>query len=262
MDFPIRGVSGESNLIFSPEDLISLYFYGIDLSADDGSVLNDENLTFHLENSQAAIENELSLRLTPQVYEEQLSYYRGDILKWGYIPTSFPVEEALALSGHLAANQTVEYPAEWLRERSPGASQYLERKLYIIPDPLVIGAAGSGLVILATGGPHVGFFRWKNVPWYWDVRYCTGFDPVPPDIRSVVGKTAAIPILNQLGDIIIGAGIASQSLGLDGLSQSVSTTSSAENSGYSARIKQYQNELKKEMKDLKSVYQGIPFTMA
>ena len=63
------------------------------------------------------------------------------------------------------------------------------------------------------------------------------------------------------GDLILGAGIASMSLGIDGLSQSVATTSSAENSGFSSRIIMYNKEIKSTLEKLKGIYKGINFTV-
>ena len=59
--------------------------------------------------------------------------------------------------------------------------------------------------------------------------------------------------------LIIGAGIANQSLSIDGLSQSIGTTSSAENSGYSARIKSYQTEIKETVGRIRLVYDQPKF---
>ena len=59
------------------------------------------------------------------------------------------------------------------------------------------------------------------------------------------------------GDLVIGAGIANISRSIDGLSQSIGTTASAENSAYSARIKlldtQLQTLYKRVMRDFRPV---------
>lgn len=66
---------------------------------------------------------------------------------------------------------------------------------------------------------------------------------VPADIKRVIGCRASYPALNVAGDLIGGSGIASWSNSMDGISQSVNTTSSPENGGYSARIRQFEREL-------------------
>jgi len=59
---------------------------------------------------------------------------------------------------------------------------------------------------------------------------------LPDDIVRCIGLIASMHPFNILGDIVIGAGIASKSISVDGISKSVNTTSSAENAAYSARI--------------------------
>jgi hypothetical protein len=60
---------------------------------------------------------------------------------------------------------------------------------------------------------------------------------VQSPILEYAGILAARNILITAGDLVIGAGVASFSRSIDGLSQSIGTTASAENSAYSARIK-------------------------
>jgi len=59
-----------------------------------------------------------------------------------------------------------------------------------------------------------------------------------------IGLQAAIHPFNILGDLAIGAGIASMSVSVDGVSRSINTTASAENAAFSARIIQYHKELR------------------
>ena len=65
---------------------------------------------------------------------------------------------------------------------------------------------------------------------------------------------ASIGILNIAGDLIAGAGIATKSVSVPGLSQNIGTTSSATNSGYGARIGEYQKELKAMIPNLRRYY--------
>ena len=68
-------------------------------------------------------------------------------------------------------------------------------------------------------------------------------DELDDDLVRAIGLMTSIHLFNILGDIIIGAGIASISTSFDGFSQSVGTTASAENSAFSARILEYEREL-------------------
>ena len=92
--------------------------------------------------------------------------------------------------------------------------------------------------------PHIGLVNNRQIGSYWRVGYITGFgcSELPYDILEVIGKTASMNIFNMLGDIILGAGIASQSISIDGLSQSISSTASATSAGYGARLINYNKE--------------------
>jgi hypothetical protein len=80
---------------------------------------------------------------------------------------------------------------------------------------------------------------------------------VPPDILQAIGYKAALLPLDIAGDLIAGAGIASTSTSVDGLSQSINTTSSATNSGYGARVLQFEKELKSLLPALKARFKGV-----
>lgn len=77
---------------------------------------------------------------------------------------------------------------------------------------------------------------------------------LPSDLKRVIGYLAAMLPLDIAGDLIGGAGIANFSVSMDGLSQSVGTTSSATNSGYGSRVIQFQKELKNLLPALRAKY--------
>jgi len=85
----------------------------------------------------------------------------------------------------------------------------------------------------------------------WDVE-CP--HDIPADVMHVGGMYASMFLLNPAGDMVAGAGIASKSVGVDGLSQSISTTASATNAGYGSRIIQYWNDIKMQLPALRAKY--------
>ena len=82
---------------------------------------------------------------------------------------------------------------------------------------------------------------------------------LPSDIRTLIGLKAALPILDVAGDLLVGAGIASVSIGTDGLHSSVNTTSSATNSGFGARRLAYEREIKSLLPAIKARYKIMQF---
>jgi hypothetical protein len=115
-------------------------------------------------------------------------------------------------------------------------------------------------------GPFLGAYgtvllwQMKRYPQGIEVDYETGFesaDAVPEDLRDVIGKWAACKMLNIIGDGIL-PGFSSQSVGLDGLSEGFSSTQSATNAYFGARINQYLKEVSEWLQRNKYKYGGIP----
>ena len=100
--------------------------------------------------------------------------------------------------------------------------------------------------------------RFSYAPQLWHVKYRAGMDKIPADLYEAVYKKATIGVLQIWGDLILGAGIASQSISLDGYSQSIGTTQSAMYGGASARCEEYRKDLNNRLlPTLKSYYTGL-----
>lgn len=85
-------------------------------------------------------------------------------------------------------------------------------------------------------------------------------DTLPADLKQAIAiKASTLLLLHVAGDLILGAGIASQSLGVDSLSVSVGTTSSAMYSGYSARAESLDKQYKLLLSGLRSQYRVTQF---
>lgn len=248
--------SVSKDLVYSPRELLDIYFHGINIPRDKQARITDETLEAQIRFAQRELEDHLGIKLAPQLYKEKVHFYREDWAKWGRIGTQYPVRDALSMIGLADTTRQIIYPSTWLVNKENNDEIY-ERTIYVLP------IEGSSIAFTTNSVPFTGAApQWyargrTQIPTYWTVEYLTGFKKIPASLANAVGKIAAINLFNILGDIVIGAGIASQSVGFGGLSQSISTTSSAENSAYSARIKQYLAELKEIKPILEKVYGGI-----
>lgn len=93
------------------------------------------------------------------------------------------------------------------------------------------------------------------------IDYETGYEncqDVPDEIRNICQKIAACTLLNIYGDGKAAA-IASRSVSLNSVSESISTTMSATNAMFGARIIQYQKEIKEWMKQNRAKYSRTLF---
>ena len=246
-----------NSLALSTQELDDNYFFGVDIHNGKGSTLTNRTKQQYIKNAQKEIENYLEIKLTPQIIQEKLDFRIDDFRQWSYLRTSYPVKKAFKLDGYISDILQIQYPTEWLSIRTSNDPIGYHRHIYLVPGGQT--TINTNSVIFNGITPHLGFFGNRQIPNYWIATYCTGFDKVPEDILQVIGMLAAIPLFAIAGDLILGAGLASLSLGLDGLSQSISSTSSATNAGYGARIIEYRNIIKETLPRLRDRYKGYTF---
>ena len=235
------------------------YFFGVNIKDDLGRDFSDSQYEAYVRAATSEIEKTLDIKLEKQKIQETFQFNHDDWIKWGYVKTTYPVICALGLDGFLNTTKQVAYPKQWLSVRKTSDGVTYHRRISVVPAG---NATGANYQVIFSGiVPQLGYLNMSMIPDYWTVKYVTGFDVIPYDIIDVVGKLASIGPFNIAGDLILGAGIASFSLGLDGLSQSLSTTSSATNAGFGARIITYKEELKNSIPRLKDFYKGLGFAV-
>lgn len=250
-------------LLLSPTEMFSLYLYGIKIQAGDGTAFSTESMRFYIQAAQQEIENFFNLKLVYQfIALEKLTFYRADY--WQSFPilfTNYPVNKPISLTGRFNQLEQISYPTQWLTNTQNSYGQY-KRRVSIVPTGTAVATANAE-VILSGLTTQLGSQHFLMIPDYWDLQYITGFklDQMPMDLINLTGKLSSFGPLGIAGDLILGAGIASQSLGVDGLSQSISSTSSATNAGYGARLVQYEREIKATIPRIKLVYDEIKMSV-
>ena len=250
-------------LLLSPTEMFSLYLYGIKIQAGVGTAFSTESMRFYIQAAQQEIENFFNLKLVYQfIALEKLTFYRADY--WQSFPilfTNYPVNKPISLTGRFNQLEQISYPTQWLTNTQNSYGQY-KRRVSIVPTGTAVATANAE-VILSGLTTQLGSQHFLMIPDYWDLQYITGFklDQIPMDLINLTGKLASFGPLGIAGDLILGAGIASQSLGVDGLSQSISSTSSATNAGYGARLVQYEREIKATIPRIKLVYDEVKLSV-
>lgn len=250
----------DTDLIMTPQQLRDTYMWGVQVKNAEGVELGDDVYKFYLEAAQQEIEDYFNIKLKRQVIQETRDYIWDDYASYGFVRCSYPVCRAFYLKGMFGEAEQIVYPPEWLStKRSNEVPEMYFRNVYLIPN--VGGYTNNGT---HSGVTFNGIFGanllWRSKTWipnYWHIRYVTGFSKVPMDIMNLMGKMASINLFHIAGDLILGAGIASFSLGIDGLSQSISSTSSATNAGYGARVLGYLDDIKRLLPVLENKYRGF-----
>lgn len=241
--------------VISVQEIKDLYLFGIPLEAPDGNTLPDRTIEFYINAAQQRLERELDIIIRATAIEqEQHDFYLIDYTQWGFLTLyKRPVFEVTSLFLNYGVQRVLEFPDDWIKLNG------LTGEIHLFP---TVGSLGTFAV--GEGGTFLPLLtrRFAFAPSMWEANYICGWPvkDIPQDLKDAIGKLATISILNVLGDILLGAGIANQSISIDGLSQSIGTTQSAENNAYSARVRMYQSELKEYIKVAKGVYKG-PITI-
>lgn len=249
--------------LITVDKLKATYLFGVTAFDENGNAISDETIQSFIDQAVSYFETDLDITMMPTYIEEHKDYFANDYWDWGYMQLNrYPVIELLDLSVvYLRDQNTLEtvldIPQEWIRlEPETGIIRLVPNNRF--PGRLQVDASGAFFPEL--------FRRYSTVPDLWVVRYVHGFKEgqIPSMLNACIAMLAAIFYMNIAGDLIIGAGIAGTSLSLDGLSQSIQTTASAENHGYSAKVKDYKrlifgdgpNDPNGALTKLRSFYKG------
>ena len=107
----------------------------------------------------------------------------------------------------------------------------------------VVSRSNDGMTIVVTTPPSTG-----------DAVISYTLTTMPDSFVQAAGIIAAMTPLDTAGDLIMGAGIASTSISMDALQQTINSTASPTNSGYGARILSQRRQLKSLVASLKARY--------
>lgn len=206
---------------FSVDQLINTTLFGIDLSDAQGNPFPNSLIASYLNSAIGYAESLFDICLTKkEIVGERHDYEREDYTNWGYIMTwKKPIVKVKSLKLMYGTRPSMEIPQEWLQiDKMAGKIQMFPCSGSVTT--MIIGSSG------AIYGLH------NNVsyaPAMWMIDYEAGIEPdeIEQAMKEFIYKKATIGILQVWGDLVLGAGIANQSVSIDGLSQSIGTTQSA-----------------------------------
>jgi hypothetical protein len=243
--------------IMTVQQLKDIYLFGVNLTNDFGEPFPDIMFEWSIRWAIAHVQRELDLLVKPTQLVELYDYILDEYLQWTFIKLrESPVIKVDRVSVKWPSNtEVITFPQEWIQLR-PDIGQ-----INIVPtsgtlSQVLLTAGGSFLPLVASGRDFV--------PNIIEVDYTAGFPDgeCPIEIRDLIGKYATFGPLNVAGDLVAGAAVASKSISIDGLSQSINTTASATNAGYGARLIQYLKEIKGVVPMLRRYYKGIRLQVA
>lgn len=253
----VQGEDDTALNIISVQELKTFYLFGLDLTDDSGTEYPDSLYQWFIKSAVTYLEQKLDIPLRPlTIEEERHDFVRQDYYDYMWFKVrEYPIISVEEVKMVLPSNQSTHvFEDDWIHPRKESGV------IHIIP-----GTGNVGQTLFSASGvwlPLIRGYGWF-LPDAFRISYTAGFEAgkVPDNIKDLVGKIASFGPLNIAGDLLGGAGIASQAISIDGLSQSFNTTSSATNSGYGARILAYQKEIKSAIPTIRSYYKGIGLTV-
>lgn len=238
----------------TPDYVRQNFLFGLDLTDDFKNTLPDSLYWHGIWSAYHWLEQTLGIDILPRTRVDYLDFYGSDYLQYIFLKLQhYPVQEITTdIQGRYYGN-TISFPKDWIRLKKEKGI------LNLVP----VSGTFMSFIIGQGGGILPLLNNTSFVPQFWIVNYKTGFAPgeLPYNLRDVICKRACFMPLNILGDLVGGVAIASKSIGLDGFSQSINTTNSAENAGYSGRLRQYERELKEDLPMLKNYWSRISATV-
>jgi hypothetical protein len=281
---PPIGSFGE---VLTADDLRYHYMWGIDAVANDlaKSEWDDNQTRLTIESSVKDFEKWLTIDIYHRVYKCNPNMDFG-------IPVNPPrdIKVPIWMSGdaHIYTDEEAPYdfnPDEWMNY---GFLQLRHRPILTINRLQLVGPTGVSVLDLKNSnwtrlnkksgqlnsfprnqmifGPAMlgygSILMWtmRRYPQGLECDYESGFQTaadIPSDLREVIGKLAAVKMLNFVGDGLL-PGFSSQSVSLDGLSEAFSSTQSPENVFFGARIHDYLKDIKEFLQRNRYKYSNIP----
>lgn len=263
--------------ILTADDLRWTYLWGIDCTASDiaETELTDEQFDYYINAALADFERFLTISIRKRIYktEPAATLVRGRTWRDGVDYTD--IEDPYDFD-----------PKQW---HNFGFVQLRHRPVISVERAILNSPVQTAVIDLLeqnwvrlhrktgqvnlfpkTGiayGPYaIGALPWRMLgyrfPQGLEFDYTTGFETaefVDDDLREVIGKWATIKTLQSVGDGLL-AGFSSQSVSLDGLSESFSSTQSATSAYFGARILSYQKEIKEWVKANRHKFGAIPMS--
>lgn len=247
---------GKWGTIVTPDDCRYTFLWGTDFKATNGQMFTDEQIQWFIDAATREMERQLNITIVKRRiksdftveskhlvkgvdYDDEETPYDFSfrkIQRYGMIQTKQrPILNVTRCTLiNKGQNDDVDLLPSVVPDKKNGVLKFLKRPWK--PNDTWTGISDSiSRYGAETWNPHL----------FYAVDYDAGFensDEVPSDLRHMIGKMAAISLLNVIGDGLM-SGFSSSSLSMDGVSESFSSTQSATSAYFGARIAVYQKEV-------------------
>lgn len=235
--------------------MIKKYMFGLKIVDPDTKQELDDSVYEHLIDTKIPYaEQQLGIAILPRIVaNERHDYYANDFMHYNYIQTyERPILQVNSVEMMYNNQRLEKFPTSWLKVYTRTGEIEINPAV-IVGDSNVLNGGeaymnGTQAISSAPLWGLPGIASTDVVPQALQYTYVAGMLPpkrrgitrdweVPLDLVQLIAKYVLRELLEIWGDLIIGAGIAGESLSVDGISESTTTTQSAMYTGGAARIK-------------------------
>jgi uncharacterized repeat protein (TIGR02543 family) len=254
---------GDWGEVLTAADLRYTYLWGISFTASTGEEFTDEQVRFKIDAAVRELEQALNLTFRKKVVKCHSDAVEGDVYDELEEPYTFhrhlwnggarlnlrkrPVLSIESAALYTITDQKILDLKDWVRlDHATGVVHFYPKS----------GPTGTMRVSPSFLSAGYGYMQVRDYAHGYRISYTAGYSDaskITPELRDIVGKIAACKLLNIIGDGLI-AGLSSASVSMDGLSESYSSTQSATNAYFGARIGVYLKDIDNFLKDYKRKY--------
>ena len=249
--FPVRAADGGEEPGFArleplvtPKQLQDTYLFGLPLqSVLTRAKMTNEAIQSFITRAVSRVEHEAKIHISPVKFQEMHDYNLFDYQKWDFVQlNNWPILQVESFRGQYPfSDQFIEFPTDWISCYNEFGYIQLVPKNGSFSQFLI--TRDASLLPLILGGR----MRW---PQLWEITYVAGFqlDQIPAILNELVGTYASIEVLRILNRVLF---LGSHSIGIDGVSQSVSLPSPG---WLAADIKSMEDKAKELLDRIKRFY--------
>lgn len=235
--------------------MIKKYMFGLKIVDPDTKQELDDSVYEHLIDTKIPYaEQQLGIAILPRIIaNERHDYYANDFMHYNYIQTyERPILQVNSVEMMYNNQRLEKFPTSWLKVYTRTGEIEINPAVIVGASNVLNGGEaymnGTQAISSAPLWGLPGIASTDVVPQALQYTYVAGMLPptrrgitrdweVPLDLVQLIAKYVLRELLEIWGDLIIGAGIAGESLSIDGISESTTTTQSAMYTGGAARIK-------------------------
>lgn len=267
LTFDFVNTIAPESLALTAEEVTTKYLPGVSMCLPDGSHYSRQDIQAQVASAMQTVADSLAYPMTRRVEYYEQPYSIDAAQNWLYCQTAFPIRHPISMKIKIGTNFLLyEMQQEWLVTQTKVVSeQVYQRAQYVVP----YVRTATGFPIL----PWLWLFPFNTnplmvglttfYPGMFFTEYLTGFNPIPLPVIDLIGYLTAQNLLSSLGILIGTPGVASESIGIDGASQSISKINVNNLGPYGDRIMLLNGLYRTKMGIAKAKYSNtLSFTVA